>query len=719
MLEPGLKLELMACEPLVESPCALAFDARGRLFVAENRGYPTGAPAGSEPLGRIALLEDRDGDGRYDARVDFATGLTFPNGLMPWRDGLLVTCAPEVLFLADRDGDGRADERRVVLTGLSTSGSTQLRGSHPTLGVDNWVYITSGLTGGKISSPLAPDQKPVEVGRTDVRFQPDTGIIEPADGGSQFGLSFDDFGRRFICYNRVHVQHVVLASKWLRRNPHLAFSDTVENCPAEMVAEPAKGHGRAAQIFPLSHNVTTADSHAGTFTAACGVTVYRGTALPEAYRGGVFACDPTANLIHFDRLEPRGATFTARRVDAGREVLATADDWFRPVFLANGPDGALWICDMHRKTIEHPDYLPEAVRKHTDFDSGRNTGRIYRLTRAATVPRSLPGTEHLDEAQSRELCPLLGAADRWAQDTAQRLLVERMSEAPDPSVIAALKHFALSGPATEWPVTGANVRALWLLERVGELDRETLTAALRHNDAPVREHAIQLAASRLRDWPTGELLVSNAADDPDARVRFFAALALGEVHAKHKPAPIARIALRDAEDRWVRAAALSSIAGRERAFLEALVNASGPVQPGQAELFYEFGRVLGAAAPAETWPEYLTRITGGWPDAPPERQVPLLVGIAESLRRTKRESTNLLSAALGDAAQADPSVHKALSALVERSTQAAADTEQPLERRRWSAALAGYSDFEHAGQTLLGLVDPGQPDVLQAAAVRA
>ncbi len=306
VLADGLRLELMASEPLVESPCALAFDARGRLFVAENRGYPTGPPDGGEPLGRIALLEDRDGDGRYDARTDFATGLTFPNGLMPWRDGLLVTSAHRGAV------SGRYRWRRPGRRAARRADGFQHGRQHPAprqppdAGHRQLGLHHQRLDGRQDQLAVAPDQQPVEVGRTDIRFNPDTGIVEPADGGSQFGLSFDDFGRRFICYNRVHVQHVVLSSKWLRRNPHLAFSDTVENCPAEMVAEPAKGHGRAAQIFPLSHNVTTADSHAGTFTAACGVTVYRGTALPAEYRGGVFACDPTANLIHFDRLEPRG-----------------------------------------------------------------------------------------------------------------------------------------------------------------------------------------------------------------------------------------------------------------------------------------------------------------------------------------------------------------------------------------------------------------------------
>src|SRR5207253_2673078 len=177
-----------------------------RLFVAENRDYPTGPGEGQPPAGRIALLEDLDGDGRYETRRDFATGLTFPNGLMPWKGGLIVTCAPDVLYLKDTDGDGRADQRNVLFTGFSTSGSTQLRVSHPTLAIDNWIYLTSGLTGGKVTSPDFPDRAAIELGRTDFRFrprvdqpgvdQPGSNEYEAADGGAQFGLTFDDFGRR-------------------------------------------------------------------------------------------------------------------------------------------------------------------------------------------------------------------------------------------------------------------------------------------------------------------------------------------------------------------------------------------------------------------------------------------------------------------------------------------------------------------------------------------
>ena len=313
-LAPGLRMELVAAEPLIDSPVAMAFDERGFLYVAENRGYPTGPAAGEAPLGRIARLEDTDADGRFDRRTEFATGLTFPNGVMPSRDGLIVTCAPDILYLKDTDGDGQADQCSVWFTGFSTTGSTQLRVSHPTLGLDNWIYVTSGLTGGSVTCPRHPERPPLTFGRTDFRFRPDLSEYETCDGGGQYGLCFDDAGHRFICYNRVQVQHVVLPSRYLRRNPHLAFSETIQNCPTDLAPEPLKGHGQGARLFPISANVTTADSHAGTFTAACGVFIARGGSFPAMYAGGAFSCDPTGNLVHFDRISPRGATFTAKPV---------------------------------------------------------------------------------------------------------------------------------------------------------------------------------------------------------------------------------------------------------------------------------------------------------------------------------------------------------------------------------------------------------------------
>ena len=376
---PGLRVELVAAEPLVASPCAIAFDSKGRLFVAENRGYPIGPKEGEKPAGVIALLEDADGDGRMDKRTVFADGLTFPNGVLPWGGGLIVTCAPDVLFLKDNDGDGVADERKVLLTGFATTGSTQLRVNAPTIGPDGWIYLAAGLSGGTVTCPEHPGRPPLRM-TSDVRFHPKTLVVELVDGKSQYGMSFDLFGNRFICMNRVPVQHVVFDSKWLKRNPRLAFSETVQDCNARDAFNGINGGHDGVRLFPISSNITTADGHAGSFSAACGVKVWQGKSLltPEC-AGAVFSCDPTGNLIHADRLVAQGATFVASPLYAGREFLASRDDWFRPVFLAKGPEGAMYVADMYRKVIEHPDYLPEEVRKHTDFETGKTMGRIWRI----------------------------------------------------------------------------------------------------------------------------------------------------------------------------------------------------------------------------------------------------------------------------------------------------------------------------------------------------
>ena len=405
---PGLRIELCAAEPLVASPCALAFDAQGRLFVAENIGYPSGPGPGGRPAGRIALLEDGDGDGRMDRRTVFADDLTFPNGVLPWNGGVIVTCAPDVLFLKDHDGDGRADERRVLLTGFSTAGSTQLRVNAPTLGPDGWIYLAAGLSGGSVTCPAHPGRAALKMS-SDIRFHPETLEVEPVDGRSQYGMSFDREGNRFICMNRVPVQHVVLESRWLKRNPRLAFGETVQDCNERNAFNGINGRQDGVRLFPISSNITTADGHAGSFSAACGVHVWQGGGLTPECLDAVLSCDPTGNLVHADRLVPRGATFTATPLFSGHELLASRDDWFRPVHLARGPGGALYIADMYRKVIEHPDYLPEAVRKHTDFEAGKMLGRIWRVV---SVNKPVAGGAGVDFAERHRFLELI----RWGDD---------------------------------------------------------------------------------------------------------------------------------------------------------------------------------------------------------------------------------------------------------------------------------------------------------------
>src|SRR5437867_1498184 len=157
---PGLRVELVASEPQIESPVAMAFDEDGRLWVVEMLDYPNGPVKGWPPEGRIKVLEDRDGDGRYETAAVFADHLLFANGLMPWKGGVLVTAAPHILSLRDTDGDGKADRREVLFEGFATQ-NPQLHVSHPNLGIDNWVYCANGLRGGQVKRRGKPDAKPV------------------------------------------------------------------------------------------------------------------------------------------------------------------------------------------------------------------------------------------------------------------------------------------------------------------------------------------------------------------------------------------------------------------------------------------------------------------------------------------------------------------------------------------------------------------------------
>lgn len=723
-LEPGLRVELVAAEPLVDSPVAMAFDERGRLFVAENRDYPTGPKAGAEPGGRISQLIDDDGDGVMDRCQDFATGLTFPNGLLPYAGGLIVTCTPDVLFLADRDGDGIAELRRVLLTGFATTGSTQLRVSHPTLGPDGWIYLTSGLVGGEVTCPEHPKRPPVAIKRTDLRFRFDDLVCEPAGGGSQFGMTFDDFGRRFICYNRVQVQHVVLSEATLARHPKLAFSKTVQDCPAEMLGEPLKGHGAAARLFPISANVTTADSHAGAFTAACGVHVYRGAGLPERYRGGVFSCDPTANLVHFDALESNGATFAARRIAKETEFLRSSDGWFRPVFVATGPDGALYVADMYRKTIEHPDYLPVEIRKRTDFDSGKGMGRIWRVVDASISKderrERFAANIFTEDRDVEELVAALDSQEGWRRDTAHRLLRERKLDERTSEELKRLVEQA------ERPAAAA--QALELLAQRPEIAEESLLAALSHSSPGVQETAIGLLTpNAATDERISDALVAIDPTKLDPRTRFVLAIALGEVARTESAASeravesLAVIYAKARDDAWTQAAVLSGLVGQERAFLEALLTeVANAHEPARID-WLEVGRFLGAALPAnERGPSIELALGTTWADD--ADAFAFLVGLGEALRTEVRDArrkdlSTSLPAAVALGLKGEASVDRLKEFLERAATLASGDSTDP-DARSVALRTLGLGSYDASAEPLGAALSTSNPTAVQIAAAK-
>jgi putative membrane-bound dehydrogenase-like protein len=708
-LEPGYRIELAAAEPLIRDPVAIAFDERGRMYVVENRGYPGPLEGDPQPApqGVIALLEDTDGDGRYDKRTDFATGLTYPNGIMPWDGGVFVTCAPDLLYLKDTTGDGIADERRVVLTGFDATRTPQIRFSHPTLGIDNWMYLTSGLVGGSVTAPDHPERPPVKFAASDSRLNPLTLAFELTGGQGQYGLTFDDYGRRFICSNRHPVMHVVLEPRYLKRNPHLAFSRTVQEVSAV---------GAQATVWPISADMTTASfhpslmstPHAGTFTAASGVHIHRGDALPDGHRDSIFICESAQNLVQRQVRSPDGVTFTSRPARVGREFLSSRDNWFRPVFAANGPDGALYIVDMYRKTIDHPQYVPEQSRHLLDFEAGKDRGRIYRMV--ARNWKSDEKAADLRRMGAGELSRTLEHPNAWWRETAQRLLVERR----DRSAVPFLRSVAEKGRSE-----AARIHALWTVEGLGGIEAADIARALRDQHAAVRENAVRLAEGRVggsQDLLTDLLRL---ADDPDERVRLRVALALGETDDPRSTYALASIARRDGAQPWMRAAILSSVKERSNEFLRAFV-ASPPLSPAvKAAVMQDLGQLFGAGQTPERCLDLIREIAR--PSTEFAWQPAALSGIAQGLRARglgREGRSALMTLLFSDSAQAR-SARDRVETVLSRSSLVAMDANAPADLRLAAVALMGHTDYSSAGKTLERLLDPRHPSEVQLAAVRA
>ncbi|HEX6961225.1 MAG TPA: PVC-type heme-binding CxxCH protein, partial [Lacipirellula sp.] len=429
-LPPGYRIELAAAEPNVVDPVAIAFDDQGRLWVVEMRDYPT-LPAGKAPSSRIRILEDRDGDGRYESAQTFAEGLLFPTGLQLWGSGAFVTLAGEVAYFPDDDYDGRADRKETWYEGFATL-NEQLRANHPTLGADGWIYVAGGLRGGQIKSHRRSGDPPLSINGRDFAFNPRTGECRAVSGNGQFGLVIDDFGRRFTCSNRNPLIQVMIEQRYLERNPQLVPPSILHDVAAA---------GIESRLYPRSRALTTSAQHAGQFTAACGIEVYSSEALPADARGHAFICEPTANLVHQEAIEPAGAAMTARRVEQKSEFLTATDPWFRPVNLCTGPDGALYVVDMCRAVIEHPEWMTEELRDRPDLRDGADRGRIYRIE-AADDRQAEASDAQQENLRGELIARLLEHPNSWHRQLAVRLVLES-----DDPPLADLRSLAIESPS--------------------------------------------------------------------------------------------------------------------------------------------------------------------------------------------------------------------------------------------------------------------------------
>jgi putative membrane-bound dehydrogenase-like protein len=700
---PGLRVELVAAEPQIESPVAMAFDEDGRLWVVEMRDYPNGPPPNQPPEGRIRVLEDQGGDGRYRHSTVFADRLLFANGLMPWRGGVLVTAAPHIVHFRDTDGDGKADRREVLFEGFATQ-NPQLRVNHPVLGLDNWIYVANGLRGGQVKRSGRPEAPPVNIAGRDFRFDLVHDRYEAVSGMGQFGNTFDDWGRRFVCDNHHHLRHVVLPNRYLKRNPYLAVPQVLEDT-SELEATVA---GAGARVYPLSKNWTTSTLHAGRFTAACGVFVERGGQLPPPYRGAAFTCEPTGNLIHQEVLRPHGATFRSRPVREGVEFLATPDDWFRPVFLTGGPDGGLYVVDMYRAVIEHPDYMPPELKNRPDLTLGKDRGRIWRIV--PDKPRAKPVRPRLSKAKTDELVALLAHPNAWWRTTAQRLLLERQ----DRSAVGPLRKLCT---ASDRPL--ARLHAAWMLEGLGALDGDLVLGLLGDEHPRVREQAVLLSERWLARSPALQKRVVQLAADPDARVRFQVALTLGEWDDDRILAPLAQIALAGVEGHWTRSAVASAVPHRAGVLLAALLKpAQGLTDrptPDRLALLRELAALVGARREPGEVAEVLAALLALTGPEAVRWQMAGLNGLADGMGRRGTQ----LAAFLKSLPESRRPVAEQTNRLLARAGTLAADAKQDLPVRLAAVRLLAHAPWPAAAPLLTRLVAKDPAQEVRLAAVRA
>ena len=334
-LSDGYEIELVASEPLIEDPVNIAFDAFGRMWVVEMGDYPEGNNGGT-----VKTLEDTDGDGVFDASTEFMSALPFPTGVFPWRDGALITAAPDVLFARDTDDDGKADDARPMYSGFRLA-NPQHRVNGFAYGLDHSLHLASGDNLGELTSKLTGDV--VNASGHDVQIWPDSGRIGVTSGRTQCIRSRNDWGQWFGNDNSRPMYHFPIEDRYLQRNDSVSFSRNSQQLFDPPVAPPVHAVTAASERF----NDLFA---AGRFTSACSAIVARSPTFDIGSSDTALICEPVHNLVHRAMLQADGATFRAERgpQESNSEFLASSDTWFRPVRVVVGPDDCLYVVDMYR-----------------------------------------------------------------------------------------------------------------------------------------------------------------------------------------------------------------------------------------------------------------------------------------------------------------------------------------------------------------------------------
>jgi mono/diheme cytochrome c family protein/glucose/arabinose dehydrogenase len=611
---PGFRIELVAAEPLVVAPVALDWDDAGRLYAVEMRGFmPNLAGAGEgAPSGRVVVLEDADGDGAMDHSHVLRGGLVLPRALAVLPEGVLLGAPPDLWLCPPFDEQPACRTPRRLAHYARGRHDPEHAENGLLPGLDGWLYNA----------------------KSERRFRVEHGAWHEERTGfrGQWGIAQDDEGRLYTNHNSAFLFVDLFPAEYLVRHP---ATDPRVRRPglAEALASEATVHGvRVAPGLNRAYldGVLRADGRQNGPTAVAGVAVNRADALGADARGDAFVPEPGGNVVARFRVRIDGLEASAEHVLSPdpewgeREFLASSDERFRPVNVAFGPDGALYVADMYRGVIQHANYVSDHLRAYAEkqqLEGPLELGRIWRVVREGTALEAPPDVAG---AGTAERVALLDHPNGWVRDRAQRRLAHERDPAA-PALLRALARFEPRG----------RIHALWTLDALGALDDATWREALADADPAVRRTALRAGDRLLREAPSPARIeaVLAATRDPDAAVRLQALHSLGEAPTAARPLGALLAAAAGApDDALVRQAVLSGLAGLEPAALDALL--ADPDEDGARERW--LGELAGAAVLAAAddpvrATALLDRIARV-PDADP-RKLALASGAAALLRR--------------------------------------------------------------------------------------
>lgn len=562
-IEEGFEIQLVAAEPLIEDPVCMAWDADGRLWVAEMITYMPDQFANGEetPKGNIVILEDTDGDGVMDKRTVFLDKIVLPRALAFAKNGLLYADYQKLYFIRINPGD-KPGPKQVVDSSYSDDGKAKSNVEHQAngllYGLDNYYYNAKSTRRYK------------QVG---TRFRTDKETKRNLSGGTEFrgqwGITQDDDGRILTNRNPIPIEYELLPPSVTKRNPNFKFKNPLLKVSNKVwPAHPTPGVNRAYQPNVVDHNTWKLK----VATATCGPEIYRGTQFPAEYYNNVFVPEPAGNLVKRVILgTDADGKPTAKQAYEGREFLTSTDERNRFVNAYTGPDGALYLVDMYRGLIQHQTYISEYLRRQINarkLDKPLGYGRIYRVVhKDSKIDHAAP---KLSEMESVQLVELLGHGNAWHRHTAQRLLVQRN----DPDAVAALTTMATTSDNPQ-----ARIHALWTLDattddkRNSNLTAQTLLSASATDNQRVRVQVIRLTEafegeSEARQFVS--LMENYAKDSPNWALDMQLALSAGILASIDTPKAydvLLGVIERRGDDKLFLSAIVSGLKGNEAVML--------------------------------------------------------------------------------------------------------------------------------------------------------